>query len=174
MNSTEPTWRTQSSVLTRRNLLVGLAGSAALAGNSSAFAGEYNRAPMVATRSSSYGPITFGSFHSADNQRLAMAMAVKATGLDTQINTVDHYGYQDNFNTYVQQPDDVFCWFGGYRMRGLAAAGLLGDVSDVWTGITDMSPGYKRASTGFDGKQYFVRSRSTHGQCFIGEVSSVK
>ena len=51
----------------------------------------------------------------------------------------------------------MFTWFAGYRMRFFAKKGLVGDVSDVWEkiggGFTDA---IKQASTGEDGKQYFV------------------
>ncbi len=85
-----------------------------------------------------------------------MAAAVAATGIDVTINTVDHNTYQENFNTYIQQPDDVVCWFAGYRMRAFATKGVVGDISDVWANLPDMSEGFKSASTGLDGKQYFV------------------
>ena len=72
------------------------------------------------------------------------------------INTIDHNTYQENFNTYIQQPDDVVSWFAGYRMRAFAGKGVLGDISDVWSGLNGMSDGFRSASSGLDGKQYFV------------------
>jgi multiple sugar transport system substrate-binding protein len=50
----------------------------------------------------------------------------------------------------------VFTWFSGYRMRFFAAKGLAGDVSDVWSSLTGYTDAFKTASTGDDGKQYFV------------------
>ena len=47
-------------------------------------------------------------------------------------------------------------WFSGYRLRFFAAQGLVGDVSDVWTGLDGFSDGFKNACTGDDGKQYMV------------------
>ena len=45
----------------------------------------------------------------------------------------------------------------GYRMQFFADQGLLEDVSDVWDDIgSQYSESYKIASTGLDGKQYFV------------------
>ena len=41
-------------------------------------------------------------------------------------------------------------------MRFFAAQGLVGDISDVWANLTELSEGFKTASTGDDGKQYFV------------------
>ena len=55
-----------------------------------------------------------------------------------------------------QQPDDVFTWFSGYRMRFFAEKGLTGDISDVWANLPDFSESFKAASTGNDGKQYLV------------------
>jgi multiple sugar transport system substrate-binding protein len=102
------------------------------------------------------GQVTFGSNYSDEKPRAAIAAAVATSGLDVKINTVDHNSYQENFNTYIQQPDDVMSWFAGYRMRAFASKGVVGDISDVWSNLPDMSEGFKNASTGLDGKQYFV------------------
>ena len=105
--------------------------------------------------SDSAGVVTVGSNYSDEKPKAGLAAAVAATGIEGEINTIDHNTYQENFNTYVQQPDDVLAWFAGYRMRAFAAKGVVGDVSDVWADL-DMSEGFKSASTGRDGKQYFV------------------
>ncbi|SCF45634.1 carbohydrate ABC transporter substrate-binding protein, CUT1 family [Micromonospora matsumotoense] len=82
-----------------------------------------------------------------------------SSGITTKINTVDHNTYQENINNYLQgKPDDVFMWFAGYRMRFFAAKGLTGDLSDVWGKLSGYSDAFKKASTGDDGKQYFVPS----------------
>ena len=50
-----------------------------------------------------------------------------------KVNAVDHNTFQENINNYLQgNPDDVFSWFAGYRMRFFAERGLIGDISDVW------------------------------------------
>ena len=104
------------------------------------------------------GTVTFGSNYSDPVMKAGMAAAIAATGIDAEINTVDHNTYQENFNTYIQQPDDVMAWFAGYRMRAFAGKGVVGDISDVWAADLDddMSAGFKSASTGLDGNQYFV------------------
>ena len=102
------------------------------------------------------GSVTFGSNYSDPKDSEAIAAAIASTGLDVAINTVDHNSYQENFNTYIQQPDDVVCWFAGYRMRAFAKKGVVGDVSDVWGGLDGFSEGFKSAASGLDGKQYFV------------------
>ena len=102
------------------------------------------------------GNVTFGSNYSDEKDSAAIAAAIAATGIDVTINTVDHNTFQENFNTYIQQPDDVITWFAGYRMRAFATKGVVGDISDVWADLPDMSEGFKSASTGLDGKQYFV------------------
>ena len=105
--------------------------------------------------SSSSDPVTFGSNYSDPVDSEAIAAAVEATGVPTTINTVDHNTYQENFNTYIQQPDDVVCWFAGYRMRAFARRGVVGDISDVWEDLEGFSEGFKTASS-LDGAQYFV------------------
>ncbi len=102
------------------------------------------------------GEVSFGSNYSDDKPKSAMAAAMAATGIKVKINTVDHNSYQENFNTYIQQPDDVVAWFAGYRMRAFAAKGVVSDISDVWANLPDLSGGFKNAATGTDGKQYFV------------------
>jgi multiple sugar transport system substrate-binding protein len=105
------------------------------------------------------GEVTFGSNASDDVPKKAFADTFTAWKDGTvKVNTVDHNTFQEQINNYLQgRPDDVFTWFAGYRMRFFAKKGLVGDVSDVWEkiggGFTDA---IKTASTGDDGKQYFV------------------
>ena len=81
----------------------------------------------------------------------------QSSGVTVAINTVDHENFQENINNYLQgRPDDVFTWFAGYRMKFFASQGLAGDISDVWGGLSGFSDAMKQASTGDDGKQYFV------------------
>ncbi len=82
--------------------------------------------------------------------------ALKATGASVDANYVDHNSFQENFNTYLQDPDDVMTWFAGYRMRFFAEQGQVGDISDVWAKLEGYTEGFKTASTGNDGKQYFL------------------
>ena len=84
------------------------------------------------------------------------AFAKQAKDTTLKVNYVDHNTFQEGINNYLQgNPDDVFTWFAGYRMKAFADKGLLGDISDVWPidGLTDT---YKQVSTASDGKQYFV------------------
>ena len=161
------------SIFSRRTLLAGaagVAGAAALAAcGSDSDGGSTGGSTAGTTGGSTAGteaagstpaangdPITFGSNYSDPKDSSAIKAAIDATGLNVTINTVDHNSYQENFNTYIQQPDDVVSWFAGYRMRAFATKGVVGDISDVWAKLTDLSEGFKNASTGLDGKQYFV------------------
>ena len=161
------------SIFSRRTLLAGAAGIAAAGAlvacgsdddagsDTTAAAGDTTPGTTPATAgdttpAASGDAVTFGSNYSDPKDSAAIAAAVAATGVNVKINTVDHNTYQENFNTYIQQPDDVMCWFAGYRMRAFAGKGVVSDISDVWAGLTDMSEGFKSASTGLDGKQYFV------------------
>jgi len=101
--------------------------------------------------------VTFGSNQSDAVPKKAYADMLAASGLQVKVNTVEHEVFQQNINNYLQgNPDDVFTWFAGYRMRFFAAQGLAGDLSDVWGGLSGFSDAMKKASTGDDGKQYFV------------------
>jgi multiple sugar transport system substrate-binding protein len=81
-----------------------------------------------------------------------------ATGGTVDVNTVDHNTFQEQINSYLQgKPDDAFMWFAGYRMQFFAQRGLATEISDVWQKIgPNYSDALKKASTGLDGKQYFV------------------
>jgi multiple sugar transport system substrate-binding protein len=88
------------------------------------------------------------------------AVAIEAYEADTgntiALNAVDHNTFQEQFNNYIQSnPDDVFTWFAGYRMQQFARDGLFGDISDIFPS-DKMSEGFKAASTGEDGNQYFI------------------
>jgi multiple sugar transport system substrate-binding protein len=107
------------------------------------------------------GDLSLGSNYSNELPQAGLAAAVAALPnkeINVSINEVDHNTFQENITTYLQNPDDVIPWFAGYRMRFFAAQNLLGDISDVWaTGLNDsLGAGFKTASTGDDGKQYFV------------------
>ncbi len=105
--------------------------------------------------------VSFGSNASDEVPKASMKAITDAftakSGITVETNTVDHNTFQENINNYLQgRPDDVFTWFAGYRMRFFAGQGLAGDVTDVWDGLTGFTDGFKNASTGDDGKQYFV------------------
>jgi multiple sugar transport system substrate-binding protein len=105
--------------------------------------------------------ITLGSNYSDPKPKQGIADMIAGyqtkSGNSVKINTVSHNDYQTNITRYLQgNPDDVAAWFAGYRMQFFAQKGYLADISDVWSGLTGFSDALKNASTGSDGKQYFV------------------
>jgi len=106
--------------------------------------------------------VTFGSNYSDDVPKKAIADTLAAfdqsKGFTTKINTIDHNSFQENITRYLQgNPDDAFTWFAGFRMRFFAAQGLATPIDDVWDSIgANYSDAFKTASTGDDGKKYFV------------------
>jgi multiple sugar transport system substrate-binding protein len=105
--------------------------------------------------------ITFGSNYSDPGPEKGIKAMVdayqKKSGNTVKINKTEHNTYQQNITRYFQgNPDDVAAWFAGYRMQFFASKGYLGDISDVWSGLNGFSDALKAASTGADGKQYFV------------------
>jgi multiple sugar transport system substrate-binding protein len=161
-----------ATALGRRSMLKGALGAgaalalpgalAACGSSSSASSGSSTSAAGSAAAGGVTGTLKFGSNYSDPVPKAAMASIADAfkkanPGVTVNINTVDHNTFQENINNYLQgKPDDVFTWFAGYRMRFFAAQGLVGDVSDVWGKLTGFSDAFKKASTGDDGKQYFV------------------
>ncbi|HLL62533.1 MAG TPA: ABC transporter substrate-binding protein [Propionibacteriaceae bacterium] len=107
------------------------------------------------------GTITWGTNESGTTfakqyEAQAADFAKKNAGTEVKINAADHDTFQTNINNYLQgNPDDVFTWFAGYRMKFFAARGLIGDVSDIWP-LEGIAESFKTASTGDDGKQYFA------------------
>lgn len=106
--------------------------------------------------------LTFGSGSSDDVPKAAYKAVTDAfTGkskIDVTTNVVPHNDFQNKIATYLQgSPDDAFTWFAGYRMQYYAKQGLLAPIDDVWEKIGgNFSDGMKKASTGPDGKMYFV------------------
>jgi multiple sugar transport system substrate-binding protein len=142
------------SPFARRTLLKGLLG-----------AGLLGAVPTLAScgsggdGGSGAGSVSLGSNASDQVPKEALAEVMAAfDGPSVKINTVDHNSFQENINNYLQgRPDDVFTWFAGYRMQFFAQQGLVGDISDVWQEAGgNFSDAFKKASTGQDGKQYFV------------------
>jgi multiple sugar transport system substrate-binding protein len=82
----------------------------------------------------------------------------KQSGDTVKLNVMPRGELVNNINTYLQgSPEDAITWFAGYRMRYYAGKGLLASIDDVWDKIgTNFSPGLAKASTGDDGKKYFV------------------
>jgi len=154
--------------LTRRNLLRGAMGATSMLAVPSLLAacgGSSTTSPgATANTSGATGSVSLGSNQSdavpkAAVQSVMDAFGKASSGLSVKINTIDHNSFQENINNYLQgTPDDVFTWFSGFRMRFFASQGLAGDISDVWASKTDGSDALKTASTGDDGKQYFMPS----------------
>ncbi|MEA2526377.1 MAG: multiple sugar transport system substrate-binding protein [Thermomicrobiales bacterium] len=142
--------------LGRRDLLKGAAGAAALGLGLPA-----GRASAQVEPGKASGELTLGSNYSDELTKQGLHAAIEALpnkNITVKFNEVDHNTFQENITTYLQNPDDVFPWFAGYRMQFFAAQDLLGPIDDVWAaGLNDtMSQGFKVASTGQDGKLYFV------------------
>jgi multiple sugar transport system substrate-binding protein len=140
----------------RRGLLKGAAGAAALGLSLPAGRISAQVEPGTAT-----GELTVGSNYSNELPKQGFHAAIEALpnkNITVKLNEVDHNTFQENITTYLQNPDDVLTWFAGYRMQFFAAQDLLGPIDDVWAaGLTDnQSEGFKLASTGQDGKMYFV------------------
>ncbi len=145
----------------RRLLLKGVAVSALAAGSGSFLAGCTGaKSPSGGVSDSK--STTLGSSASDDVPKRAiqaMADAFKQqSGVEVKINTVPHNDFQNNISSYLQgSPDDAFTWFAGYRMRYFASKGFSSPIDDVWEKIgPNMSEAMAKASTGDDGKKYFV------------------
>ncbi|HEY8753712.1 MAG TPA: extracellular solute-binding protein, partial [Arthrobacter sp.] len=150
-----------SARIDRRTLLKSMGvGAAGLAG-----------IPILAACTGGSGPsgsasastsLTFGSGSSDDVPKAAYKAVTdaftKKTNIAVATNVVPHNDFQNKIATYLQgSPDDTFTWFAGYRMQYYAGKGLLAPVDDVWEKIgSNFSGAMKKASTGPDGKMYFV------------------
>jgi multiple sugar transport system substrate-binding protein len=110
----------------------------------------------------SLGETTLGSNESDESPKAAVQAITDycqtKAGITVKVNVNDHNTFQNSISSYLQgTPDDVVKWFAGNRVRFFAAQGLLSPIDDVWAEIEQyQTPGLKAASTGDDGKTYFV------------------
>ena len=108
------------------------------------------------------GPMSFGARtvdESPTKQLKGLVAAYeKKSGNKVTYNATESNAFQNNLSQYLQgTPDDAFQWMAGFRMQFFAEQGLLEDISDVWKDLEGQyDNSYKIASTGLDGKQYFV------------------
>ena len=140
--------------ISRRSVLKGAAvGGLGLAAGGSLLAGCGSKAsgPLA------YGARSVDAGPTAQNEALIAAYTAK-TKNEVKYNATESNAFQNNLSQYLQgTPDDTFEWMAGYRMQFFAEQGLLADLTDVWGTIGDQyAESYKIASTGLDGKQYFV------------------
>ena len=79
-------------------------------------------------------------------------------GTDVTFNVYDHESYKQSIRNWLTSaPPDVVLWYTGNRMRQLSSAGLLADVSDLWTpAIKAQFPAKAIENTTDHGKQYGV------------------
>src|SRR5215218_4025435 len=150
--------------LDRRDFLKGAAGAAGAAAvglTLPGLSGGTASAQATPTLPAGSGELTVGSNYSDELPKQGLHALLDSfpnKNVTIQLNEVNHNTFQENITTYLQNPDDVIPWFAGYRMQFFAAQDLLGPIDDVWeAGLNDtMSEGFKLASTGQDGKMYFV------------------
>ncbi len=146
--------------ISRRNMLLGTAAAFGVPALLTA-CGTGTNTSTAGKPSGGLGTVTLGSNASDEIPKKSLETQIAAfKQAQVKINTVDHNTFQENINRYLKgTPEDVFTWFAGYRMQFFAAQGLATDISDVWQEIgADYTPAFKAASTGQDGKQYFVPS----------------
>lgn len=153
---------TPDKLLSRRSVLKGSAAGAlgiAAAGGLAACSSDSDSSSGGSAVS---GPIAFGARTVDENPTTQLKALVAAytakTGNEVTYNATESNAFQNNLSQYLQgTPDDMFQWMAGYRMQFFAEQGLLVDLSDVWAEIGDQyDESYKIASTGLDGKQYFI------------------
>ncbi len=169
------------SPITRRSVLKGILGTAAVVGipgglaaacgssSGSGSASASSQAPAGGGASSSAasgggggGAISLGSYNSnpgvKDSQQALIKEASAATGVDIKLNLVDHETFKSSISNYLQgTPDELFTWFAGYRMAYFAAQGLATPIDDVWEKIgSNFGDAAKALSKGLDGHYYFV------------------
>lgn len=111
------------------------------------------------------GTLDIASYASDPTPRAQMEADVttfqEVTGITVNLNTVNHEDFKQAIRTYLASdtPPDVLTWFAGNRMRFFVEKGLVGDVSEVYTGngwIEDYPAGILAVSKGADEKFYFV------------------
>lgn len=147
--------------LSRRKFIAGAAATVGSASLLAACGDGSTDAGSAGEGGAASGTLRVGSNYSDAKPNEALKAALDAfpnKDVTIELNEVDHNTYQEQIVAYMQDPpDDVAPWFAAYRLVPLASAGLLSDISDVWTNSLDdvLSSGFKQAST-YDGAQYLV------------------
>jgi multiple sugar transport system substrate-binding protein len=142
----------------RRTLLRGVCGTAALAGagipllsacGGSGTSSDPKTVTLGSNASDAVPKKAYGDIYTA---------FTKQSGVKVNVNTKDHNTFQEQINSYLQgTPDDVFTWFAGYRMQFFASKQLASPIDDVWQKIASgFPPAMQKLSKGADGKYYFV------------------
>ena len=149
------------SQLSRRSVLRGAALGAGVVAVPGLLAACSKGSSSGSSGGSAKQTIGLGSNYSDPTPKKGIQAMIDAyqskSGNTVKINTTEHNTYQTNITRYlVGNPDDVAAWFAGYRMQFFASKGYLADISDVWSGLQGFNDALKNASTGADGKQYFV------------------
>jgi len=149
--------------VSRRTVLRGLAVGGGVAAFPGLAACGGDRESNPSSSSGDGTATTLGSNFSDDVPKKALAATLAAftdsADVDVDISTIDHEQFQEQITKYLQGgPDDVWAWFAGYRMRYFAGKGFAGDLSGLWSDSlsAQYTDAFKQASTGDDGKQYFV------------------
>jgi len=105
---------------------------------------------------------SLGSNESDENPKAAVHAIAdfceQKANITVDVKDNDHNTFQNSISSYLQgTPDDIVKWFAGNRVRFFASQGLLSPLDDVWAEIEQyQTPGLRAASTGSDGKTYFV------------------
>jgi multiple sugar transport system substrate-binding protein len=148
-----------SHSISRRTMLKGSFGALAIASFPELIA-ACSGSSSGGGKGSVTGKVSIGSNYSDAAVKTAFAAAVSGypRASKVSVNTVDHNTFQNNIQNYLQgTPNDVFCWFSGYRAKFFADQKLLEPIDDVWDKIgANFSPAIKSASKGSDGKYYLV------------------
>jgi multiple sugar transport system substrate-binding protein len=106
--------------------------------------------------------VTIGSYNSNPGVKQAQENLAKeatsSSGVQVNLNIVDHETFKSNISNYLQgTPDELFTWFAGYRMAYFANQGLATQIDDVWDEIGDnFGAAAKALSKGLDDHYYFV------------------
>ena len=138
----------------------GVSPSASAASQPPASAGS--SVPAASSSAGSLGTTTLGSNESDPQPKKAVHALVDycqgQAGVTIQVSDNDHNTFQNQISTYLQgTPDDIVKWFAGHRLRFFANQGLLSPIDDVWAAVgSNYADAFKVASTGDDGKMYFV------------------
>jgi len=143
----------------RSRALTGLAGMLLVV---SACSGSSGSAAPSSGGGGALGTTTLGSNESDPQPKQAVHALVDycqtKTGATITVSDNDHNTFQNQISSYLQgAPDDIVKWFAGHRLRFFANQGLLSPIDDVWADIgKNYGDAFKVASTGDDGKMYFV------------------
>lgn len=128
-------------------------------GSSGGAAGGVSKLPANPAEKSSGVKLVLQSHDTGPLETAVKAALSKYTANNVTLNTIPAANFKAQLPSYLSgaNPPDIYTWFGGSTMRGLAKSGRLLDLTSVWqTPTLSPVPDRFKQLVSYEGKQWLV------------------